>query len=63
MHSSALVASPEQDWLEASPVVRLEAPERELDDDDWDEEDDELPGTDDEELDFDEYDEELEEEA
>ena len=40
--------------------TRLEEPERELDADDWEEEDDELLGTDEEEVDFDDF-EDLEE--
>jgi hypothetical protein len=35
--------------------TRIEEPERELEAEDWDEEDDELPGTDEEELDLDEF--------
>jgi hypothetical protein len=44
------------------PRTRLESPEHELDDEDWNEEEDELVGTDDEELDLDDYD-DLDEDA
>jgi hypothetical protein len=44
------------------PSTRLESPEHEFEDEDWNDEEDELVGTDDEELDLDEYD-DLDEDA